>query len=321
MLDSNMEGLHKTKSSRYVDLLDYDCTSASEIVMECPNKIGGTAQVVSSTSSSSSPHLYDHHQQNCRNCQQNASRKRVRAFSGGSECAPAVKKYMKTPSQTMGPPGDEENVSSAHGPQGSAVESTTTTELSDIGNMKSPEEQQAAATIRSQTFSEGTASGKLAQFMKAKRTLSDQSGGAGTADHEQDNICVDPLRCSQLNEYLNRCGLPADDSRYVPCRPPILGSIACCLFTFSCSLMSLTEHVVFKKLSREETTRDFRSSKDSLLGGVVLDDFDVDTGDDDDDESSGSGTMFPNGRSISQESFSESSLQYVSTNKYVMQLI
>lgn len=347
-LDQNVDSIHKTRSSQYVDFLDveYNVVGANDAwVMECPNQAGRNNKEPGQNylASSSSPQLVDHHQLNCRNCQAatatiaysggtgggagGSNRKRVRAFSGGSECAPAIKKYLTTAttatvSSTTGSSnhsgddgvGGHEGGSSSEEckeTQEGNEEMTTTATTGE-------EDEQKAAGGRSQTFSEGTVSGKLAHFMRAKRTLSDQSGGTGD-QQEQDNLCADPQRCGQLYDYLNRCGgaggMGIDDSlRYVPCRPPVVGSLALCVFTYSCSLMSLTDHVVFKKLSKDELKKDFRVIREGVRGrlgglGVCMDDYDPDGGDDDDDISSGSGSLFPNGRSISQESFSESSLQ------------
>lgn len=330
-VDVHTESVHKTRSCRYVDFLDSESNnllSVNEAVMECPNKVAPSAPIVTSAGTSSSPQLVNH--DNCQNCQGSATaasivsasssnRKRVRAFSGGSECSPAVKKYLSTPA----PVGGSAASSSHSGDEGDVKVPSVSSEADGQEQSQDTPASQATTAVdsdddkktRSQTFSEGTVRGKLAHFIRAKRTLSDQSGGTGSGEQEQENLCSDPQRCSQLYDFLNRCGAAAngtvDDSlRYVPCRPPVVGSLALCVFTYSCSLMQLTDHVVFSKVSTDELTKDYRVTKEAITGfGVInAEDFDMGTGDDDDDLSE-PGSVFPNGRSISQESFSESSLQ------------
>ncbi|ODM96718.1 Protein SZT2 [Orchesella cincta] len=285
----NMESIHKTKCSRYVEFLESDQfpppPEAVELSSGTESSILPPPPPPSLTSSQLS-----HSSLTCTNCQ--GGRKRVRAFSGG-ECAPAVKKYMT----------DTNSGSSQlhqHQESGSTVSS----------NLQVPPDF-SGDPVRSQTFSEGTVSGKLAQFVRAKRAHSEQAAGTPSVEQEE-NPC-----CAQINYFLHRSGSGggggatggSDDSlRYVPCRTPIIGSLGLSVFTYSCSLLSLTDHVIFKKLSRDEMVKDFRVNKGDTIGTNVQDEFEGDE-DDDDDLSSGSGTIFHNGRSISQESFSESSLQ------------
>jgi len=297
----NMDSIHKTRSSRYIDFVDTEqCVQPPE-GGELSNSADPCSTPAPQTPSLISASNFSHSSLICQSCQ--GSRKRVRAFSGG-ECAPAIKRYLADGDCAIGHHHHHHHHHHHDNVCGS--------------NLQVPTDSSSGDPIRSQTFSEGTVSGKLAHFVRAKRAHSEQAAGTGSGgggvELEQEISC-----CSQVNYFLQQSpsigggvGGSDDSLRHVPFRSPIIGSLGLSLFTFSCSLLSLTEHVIFKKLSRDEMIKDFRLNKGDPVGPSVPQEFGADEDNEDDDEedlSSGSGTIFPNGRSISQESFSESSLQ------------